>query len=241
MYGLAQRLINPFGRFNDYIAPLGEPQYTDENVSIVDLNTARDWQAKTDWSLGAVNKEDLETSIDNLKMTPSATFQMLALHHPFIYPPSSPLQKETKNDICALNRLSESNIDVVLSGHVHMPFLLQRQPNATDIMSIDAGTLSTRRRNRSTSFNHLIVDDVQISKTEINWDVEHFSKTALHEKECFHVKIPAISLSFQIGQSMSDRRFIIGFLNNRSVFKTRGYVCRRAVTCRKSEGNSLLY
>jgi 3',5'-cyclic AMP phosphodiesterase CpdA len=178
MFGLAQRLFDPFGRFNDYIAPLSVSQFTDQHVSIVELNTARGWQAKTDWSLGAVNAQALETAIDNLMMAPPATVKMLAVHHPLIYPPSSPLQKETKHGVRALKRLSASDIDVVLSGHVHTPFFLQRQPDQTDIMSIGAGTLSTRRRNKPASFNHLEIDKTHIIKTEIYWQSGVFLKTA---------------------------------------------------------------
>ena len=169
MLGLLHRFFDPFGRYNRIIAPLGEPHYTDQNVSIIPLNTSRGWQAKADWSLGVIDLDELNIVIDNLRATLPSTVKMIAVHHPLIYPPVSPLQKDTKNGVEALRRLSECNIDAVLSGHVHAPFALERQPNETEIMSIGSGTLSVRRRDKPASFNHMIVDDDMIQVTEIFW------------------------------------------------------------------------
>lgn len=175
MFGLLHRFFDPFGRYNRIIAPLSEPHYTDQHVSIMPLNTSRGWQAKTDWSLGVVDMDELDTVIDNLKATLPSTVKMIAVHHPLIYPPISPLQKETENGAQALTRLSELNIDAVLSGHVHAPFALERQPDETEIMSIGSGTLSVRRRDKPASFNHMVVDSETIQVTEIFWEDGQFS------------------------------------------------------------------
>jgi len=76
MFGLFQRFFDPFGRYNRIIAPLSEPHYTDKNVSIMPLNTSRGWQAKTDWSLGVVDMDELDMVINNLKATLPSTFDM---------------------------------------------------------------------------------------------------------------------------------------------------------------------
>ena len=175
MFGLFQRFFDPFGRYNRIIAPLSEPHYTDKNVSIMPLNTSRGWQAKTDWSLGVVDMDELDMVINNLKATLPSTFKMIAVHHPLIYPPISPLQKETEKGAEALMRLSQLNIDAVLSGHVHAPFVLERQPDETEIMSIGSGTLSVRRRDKPASFNHLLVNSETIQVTEIFWQDGKFS------------------------------------------------------------------
>lgn len=176
MFGLIQRLFDPFGRYNTIIAPLSEPDYTDQHVSIMPLDTARGWQAKIDWSLGVVDMDSLDKTIDRLHATHPLTVKMIAVHHPFIYPSSSPLHKETKNGAKFLKRLSELNIDIVLSGHVHVPFMLERQPDETEIMSIGSGTLSVRRRDKPASFNHITIDSKTVSVTEIFWQDGKFSK-----------------------------------------------------------------
>jgi len=175
MFGVFHRFFDPFGRYDRIIAPLSEPHYTDQYVSIMPLNTSRGWQARTDWSLGVVDMDDLDKVIHQLKATEPSTVKMIAVHHPLIYPPTSPLQKETEQGAEALARLSELNIDAVLSGHVHAPFMLERQPDETEIMSIGSGTLSVRRRNKPASFNHMVIDGEHIQVTEITWQDAKFS------------------------------------------------------------------
>ena len=188
MFGVFQRFFDPFGRYNRIIAPLSEPHYTDQYVSIVPLNTARGWQAKTDWSLGVVDMDKLEIVINQLKATEPSTVKMIAVHHPFIYPPTSPLQKETEQGRDALKRLSDMNIDAVLSGHVHAPFTLERQPDETEIMSIGSGTLSVRRRDKPASFNHIVIDGETVEVTEIFWQDGKFSMSAPWSKKIAELK-----------------------------------------------------
>lgn len=188
MFGMFQRFFDPFGRYNKIIAPLSEPFYADQNVAIMGLNTSRGWQAKIDWSLGVVDMDALANVTAQLRATDSLTVKMIAVHHPLIYPPSSPLQKETELGPKALKKLSEDNIDVVLSGHVHAPFVLERQPDETEIMSIGAGTLSVRRRDRPASFNHIVVDENTMSVTEIFWQDGKFSSATPQTKKVAELK-----------------------------------------------------
>jgi len=153
-----------------------------QNGKIDEFFSARDWikslpgpKVITDWSLGVVDMDELDTVINNLKATLPSTLKMIAVHHPLIYPPISPLQKETEKGAEALMRLSQLNIDAVLSGHVHAPFVLERQPDETEIMSIGSGTLSVRRRDKPASFNHLLVNSETIQATEIFWQDGKFS------------------------------------------------------------------
>lgn len=169
VYGVLQRLFQPWGRYNRYIAPLSEPFYADKNVMIVTMNTARGVQAKLDWSLGVVDLDILDKKIQDLHAADSGCLKMIAVHHPFIYPNISPLDKETENGPEGVKRLSDSNIDAILSGHIHTPFFVDRDPGRTNIMSIGSGTLSTRKRGVPASFNHIQIDEETLSVTAIDW------------------------------------------------------------------------
>ena len=188
MFGLLHRIFVPFRRYEKTIAPLGQPYYADENVTIMPLNTSRGWQFKLDWSLGVVDLVKLSRLITDLKEKNDGTLKFIIAHHPFIYPPRSPLQKATKNGASALARLSEYNIDGVLSGHVHAPFVLERQPDDTEIMSIGAGTLSTRRRDKPAGFNHIYIDQEIIRVTPIDWENGAFTQRAPVEKRTAELK-----------------------------------------------------
>lgn len=169
VYAVPQRLFQPWGRFKKFIAPLSEPFYADKNVMIVTMNTARGVQAKLDWSLGVVDMDVLEDRIQALRGAQAGSLKMIAVHHPLLYPKNSPLDKETKRGEEAMIKLSDANIDAVLSGHIHTPFFRDRDPGQTGVVSIGSGTLSTRMRGAPASFNHIEIDDRSLSVTAIDW------------------------------------------------------------------------
>jgi len=174
VYGILQRLFQPWGRYDRYIAPLSEPFYADKNVMIVTMNTARGVQAKLDWSLGVVDLEILDERINTLHSAEPGSLKMIAVHHPFIYPEISPLDKTTKNGPEGIERLSNANIDAILSGHIHTPFFKDRDPGDTTIMSIGSGTLSTRRRGVPAGFSHIQIDEEKLSVTAVDWIDDDF-------------------------------------------------------------------
>ena len=178
MYGLIDRVFRPFERYDRHIAPLGVERYEDDQVVILSMNTARGWQFSLDWSLGVVDLDALNDRMADFSASDSGKLCLLNVHHPFIYPPESPLQKKTKNGPEGLKRLSEGRCDMILSGHIHVPFAIERQPGAGTLFSISAGTLSTRRRNNHPAFNHIEVTDEAIVITMIEFDGEGFVDAA---------------------------------------------------------------
>ncbi len=182
MFNVLARAFWPFRGYNKYIRPMSEPYYADDNVMIVPHNTARGLQWKLDWSLGVINLQTLKADIRNLDAARPGSLKMLAVHHPLIYPSVSPLQKTTKNGAEALNHLSDANIDAVLSGHVHTPFVAHRDPGKTELLSIGSGTLSTRRRGQPASFNHLHIDSDICRVTAYDWIGGAYVKQCLIEK-----------------------------------------------------------
>ena len=128
MYGIVDRLLKPFDRYADYIDPHDGGLFEDDNVIIQSMNTARGVQMKLDWSVGVVDLDELEEKLARFREAPFGKLRFLNVHHPFVYPPESPLQKTTDNGPEALRRLADGNADAVLSGHIHIPFVVEREP-----------------------------------------------------------------------------------------------------------------
>ena len=161
------RVLEPYGRFEDYIEPHCQERFIDERVCVLPYNSSRAIQAKLDWSVGAVDLDELDALIAEFKRAAPDRLHFLALHHPLEYPPESPLDKTTDNGPEALERLSAADCDAVLSGHIHIPFVKHHKPDATGVVSIGAGTLSTRRRGVEPSFNLVEVGDKGFSVTAV--------------------------------------------------------------------------
>ncbi|GLQ20447.1 metallophosphoesterase family protein [Algimonas porphyrae] len=182
MYGIIDRMMKPFDRYADYIDPLDIGLFEDENVIIQSMNTARGVQMKLDWSVGVVDLDRLDTVIARFHESDWNKLRLLNVHHPFIYPPESPLQKTTDNGPEALKRLADGNCDMVLSGHVHVPFVVERKPGGSELLSVSSGTLSTRRRDNNPAFNHIAVTADELVITMIEFDGEGFVRSEAFRK-----------------------------------------------------------
>jgi 3',5'-cyclic AMP phosphodiesterase CpdA len=177
MFGLIDRLFRPFERYQRFIAPFDAGEFEDQNVIIQSLNTARGVQAKLDWSVGVVDLKQLKKIQDRFDATAPRKVRFLNVHHPFIYPPEAPLQKRTKNGPDALRQLATDGCDAVLSGHIHVPFVVERQPQGYPLLSISAGTLSTRRRDNNPAFNHIDVTDDALIVTMVEFTGQTFVRS----------------------------------------------------------------
>lgn len=131
MFGILDRVLKPFDRYAEYIDPHDEGLFEDDNVIIQSMNTSRGVQMKLDWSVGVVNLEDLHVKIARFQQSDWGKLRFLNVHHPFVYPAESPLQKETDNGPEGLKHLADGNCDAVLSGHVHIPFVVEREPGGS--------------------------------------------------------------------------------------------------------------
>ena len=177
-----ERVAAPYKRFEEHVGRHSLDMYLDERVCILPYNSSRAIQAKLDWSVGAVNLDELDALIARFKREAPGRLHFLACHHPLVYPPESPLDKETDNGPEALERLSDANCDAVLTGHIHIPFVKDREPGETGLLSIGAGTLSTRRRGVDSSLNHIEVDGDGLRVTAVDFTDGSFSRRATWKK-----------------------------------------------------------
>ena len=182
MYGIIDRIVKPFDRYADYIDPLDAGIFEDDNVVIQSMNTARGVQMKLDWSVGVVDLDELDAVIARFHDSDARKLRFLNVHHPFVYPPEAPLQKETDNGPEALKRLADGNADAVLSGHVHIPFVVEREPGGSELLSVSAGTLSTRRRGNNAAFNHITVDADEMAIHMIAFDGHEYLGSEMFRK-----------------------------------------------------------
>lgn len=182
MFGLLDRMIRPFSRYKHYIDPFDVGLFEDDHVIIQSLNTARGVQMSLDWSLGIVDLESLGQTIDRFQQSDWTKLRFLNVHHPFIYPPEAPLQKETRHGPEGLRRLADGQVDGVLSGHVHIPFVVEREPGESELLSISAGTLSTRRRGNNPSFNHIEITSDELIVTMVEFTDGTFLRSETFRK-----------------------------------------------------------
>lgn len=157
-YNLLERFRTPFRRYEVLAQAVGSVLAL-EDIAVVSLRTTVRAQTRFPWSDGVVKADALARTVAELeRLRGDPRRKIVACHHPLMEgPPGSP--NPTINGDAAFLALARAGAEVVLSGHVHVPFDLTHEVEGRSLRMIGAGTLSTRLRGAAPSYNVLRLDD----------------------------------------------------------------------------------
>lgn len=157
LLNMPARAIAPFERFNSYFAEASAPiQIGGWRAN--GLNTARGWQARTNWAEGSVDLRELSVATQKIGQAGS----ILACHHPFLPPENTPLKLTTARGKQASDQLARSPVTILLTGHIHAPSASVQRTADGHYLALTAGTLSARTRSSPPSFNTISLRDDRI-------------------------------------------------------------------------------
>ena len=172
--GLPERLVAPFYRYARAIGPPSETNYVSPGLVVHGLNTARGWQIRLNWSKGAVSRPQVRRAVRRLSAAPTEAIRVVVCHHPLVEFIGEPMTARVRGGRFAASLLSEANIDLVLTGHLHAPFVQPLPFGDLQTYAVGAGTLSLRERGEPPSFNILDIDADQVRVTAMAWDGRAF-------------------------------------------------------------------
>lgn len=165
LLNMIERVTSPFDRFEETFEDMRGPLEVGR-WAFKGLNTARGWQARSNWAEGVVDLDQLT------HMVSGPPYTALVCHHPFVSPPGTPLRTNTKRGDAADKLVQRSPASLLLAGHVHAPTVEERGGHGAQYLAITAGTLSTRLRQSPPSCNliehrdgRLTVDVISVSGT----------------------------------------------------------------------------
>ena len=172
LYDLYGRFVRPLQGYKRYISETVEPFYSDNELTVVSVNTARSLTFKG----GRINEEQVRRIIRELKESVPGAIRILVAHHPLDLPDSLNHFLAGRSRM-ALAALATCGLDVILSGHLHVPYL----PEAVErlrvgghtALLVQAGTaVSMRSRGYRNSFNSIETQHDQITITQHCWAPE---------------------------------------------------------------------
>ena len=153
-WNLVLRALDPFSRYERFIGPASASAYDSPGLSVRTLNSARGAQLRPDWSKGAIDLERLAT----LGWASGPVLKLFACHHPLIDITDAPVTGHTRNGAVAAAMLARQRVELVLTGHVHVPFAMSLPDAPWACYALGAGTLSLRTRGTPASFSTIIVE-----------------------------------------------------------------------------------
>jgi len=169
------RIFHPWRRFEHFVGhPAVDHQFEAPGLSVRGVNTARGWQARPNWSKGVIDLEQTRRAAEALSAAPAHHLKILACHHPLIEMIGGPMTGEVKRGAAAAKMFADCGVDLVMTGHVHVPFALPITLGDQCSYAVGTGTLSERERGAPPGFNCVEWTDDAVCVTALGWAGSHF-------------------------------------------------------------------
>ncbi|MGA0599518.1 metallophosphoesterase family protein [Caulobacter sp. KR2-114] len=167
--GLAERLTAAWARYDRSISPLVERHFTAPGLKVRSINSARGWQVRLNWSKGHVSRGQAAHAADALASAPHER-KVVVVHHPLMEIPGGPMTGRVRGGVHAAERLTLAGADLILSGHVHTPFVQALPFGDHRTFAVGAGTLSRRLRGEPPGFNVIDIRGDDLIVSAMAWD-----------------------------------------------------------------------
>ncbi|SEJ42413.1 3',5'-cyclic AMP phosphodiesterase CpdA [Azotobacter beijerinckii] len=167
------RLLCPYGDYRRHFGQELEPIFENDELLLIGLNTTHPMRRKD----GRVTADQVRAVCARLRHCDPAKLRIVVAHQPFGLMVPSDFHNIQRGARTALMRWAEAGLDIVMGGHIHLPYVLPlsgQYPELTrEIWTVQAGTaLSCRvRGGLPNSFNRLYLSSAQGKQARVErWD-----------------------------------------------------------------------
>lgn len=141
LFDLWTRLRRPYAR---HIAAFGadlEPLHRSPDLLVVCVNTTRAWRHKH----GEISSLQVDRVSRLLADAGPAQLRVVVVHQPVAVTLSEDLPNRVRGHAAALQRWAAAGADLVMGGHIHLPYVIALQDMARPIWAVQAGTAVSSR------------------------------------------------------------------------------------------------
>ncbi len=180
LWNVAARFLTPLDRYRRYISADLSPEYRDEEMIVVGVNTARSLA----WGEGRISLAEVERVLTRLAAAAPNATRIVVTHHPFDLPPGVREKRLVGRARAAMARLAAGGAHLFLSGHLHLSHISHSAERyriaGHSALIVQAGTVSMRGRGEEPSFNVLRLERGRLQIDRFLWDpvARRFGETA---------------------------------------------------------------
>lgn len=165
----AERVFAPFRRYEKAIGPAPSQTYEGGGFAVRGLNTARGAQPRINWSKGQISRTQVSRAVDWFQASHQSCVRIVVCHHPLTEMIGGPMTARVWGGEAAARDFTEAGVDLVLSGHIHAPFVWPYAFGDGKTYAVGAGTLSIRERGVPPSFNVVEIEEAAITVAALQW------------------------------------------------------------------------
>jgi 3',5'-cyclic AMP phosphodiesterase CpdA len=141
----AARLLAPYGRHRATFGHDLEPRWESPLLRVIALNTTRPWRHKD----GELSEAQVERAAAWLARADANQVRVVVVHQPLAVIRGEDRPHLLRGHAAAQRRWSEAGVDLVLGGHIHLPYVValhERDPSLPHrLWVVQAGTAVSSR------------------------------------------------------------------------------------------------
>lgn len=184
LWNVLARGFAPTRRYRQMVTAELRPVFEDDNLLVIGLNSARGFTRMSGW----LSSKQLAFAEERFAAA-RGKFKVLVTHHPFFAPPRRPDADVIIGGEKYLNALDDVNLDLVLSGHLHLAYhddlRSHYKASRRGVLSIQAGTAtSTRRRGEPNAYNWITISPELCTVAVRAWVKGAFEESLVTRYEC---------------------------------------------------------
>ena len=141
LFDLWARLMRPYARYAEVFGANLEPAYYSQDLLVVGVNTTRAWRHKN----GEVSRAQIDRVARLLTAASPQQLRVVAVHHPAAVIKAKDRPNLLRGHDAATRAWSAAGADLVMGGHIHLPYTLAVHGLARRLWVVQAGTAVSAR------------------------------------------------------------------------------------------------
>jgi 3',5'-cyclic AMP phosphodiesterase CpdA len=185
LFDLWTRLQRPYARYSAAFGPELEPVHRSPDLLVVCVNTTRPWRHKH----GEISAAQVDRVTRLLAGAEPMQLRIVVVHQPVAVNRAEDLPNRLRGHAAALERWATAGADLVMGGHIHLPYVLPLQALERPMWAVQAGTaVSSRVREGVPNSVNLLHWDAssppgccRIEQWDYSADVDEFTRARVSE------------------------------------------------------------
>ena len=141
MFDLRQRIFDPYARHRKAFGNLLEPTHASHELLVQCINTTRWYRHKG----GTASSAQIERVANRLRAAQPSQLRVVVVHHPIAVLRSTERHNLLHGHAEAQQSWARAGCDLVLGGHIHLPYVMELAGLARPMWAVQAGTAVSSR------------------------------------------------------------------------------------------------
>lgn len=141
LFDLWARFTRPYARYAKAFGSDLEPVHASQDLLVIGVNTTRPWRFKN----GEVSAAQIDRVAARLAGASAQQLRVVVVHQPAAVIKAEDRADQLRGHHAALQAWSAAGADLVLGGHIHLPYTLAQHGLARRLWVVQAGTAVSSR------------------------------------------------------------------------------------------------